>query len=133
MTAIQDQFAYFIARRHVGIRAAEPGPYITCFDEDARQIDYKTASANWPTTMQGELEALTPQAGNGHYAHLMIRGLHAARDVGGSTRYELVAPDWSLSAHVTEPARGGEPDVVIEQMTAPTGGMERFAKAVGHT
>ncbi len=128
MKTVQEQLARFIGRRHVSVRSPTIGPFITCFDKDANEVPFEIASAGWPRVMHGQLEGRTPEAGNGHYAHLRFASQHADVQLGGSKRYELIAPDWSVSAHVTEPRDGAAPDVIVEDMTSPTDGMLHFAR-----
>jgi hypothetical protein len=121
-----EELQAFLARNAAEMNASTIPDFIRCFDEDALPIDHATASANWPSRQAGELTAQTPEAGNGHYAHIQMRGFRAGQH-GEAIEYVMVAPDWSMTGHVTMPAIGGEPDAVVESFTGESAGARRFA------
>lgn len=121
-----EELQAFLARHAADMNANTFPEFLRCFDEDAVLIDHTTASANWPSRDVGDLTAQTPQAGNGHYSRIQMKGLQAGQH-GEAVEYVMVAPDWSLVAHVTIPAIGGNPDAIVEKFTGETDGARRFA------
>ena len=74
-----EELQAFLARHAADMNANTIPEFLRCFDEDAVLIDHATASANWPSRDVGDLTAQTPQAGNGHYARIQMKGLQAGQ------------------------------------------------------
>ena len=102
--------------------------FITCFDINGNEVPTDEVAKASPGGKAGELDTFTPTPGIGYYAHLRLHG-SAGSGLGGSARYEIAAPDWKTTANVTEPAAGGEPDVIVEEFDA-TPGARVFADGI---
>jgi hypothetical protein len=116
-----------VPMRDFVFNGAEP-KFITYFDVNGNEVSMEEVEKVSAAGKLGEVDYFTPTPGVGYYAHLRLAGSGTSAH-GGSTRYEIAATDWMTMAHVTEPAAGGEPDIVVDEFEA-TRGADVFAAGI---
>ena len=128
---VSQALTHFVLSQHVPIQEVLEGtdvPFITCFDEDGRDVSVDEVANVSPIENQHGREVFEPVPGVGHYAHLLRAGESVGLN-GASVRYVFRAPDWSATVHVTEPSTGGIPDAVADPFHL-TEGARRFAEGL---